>query len=79
VRGCAGAAAGGVSRATMAVFLQPEHGCVMSPPPGADAAAVLRGARGELLPPGVPPLLSRWAPETDDFGTFTARTLAAYH
>lgn len=37
-----------------------------------------RGARGELLPPGVPPLLSRFK-EGQNFGEFTTATLNAYY
>lgn len=68
----------GVGRATLAVFMEPEWDAPMRAPPGADADAVLRGARGELLPPGVPPLVQRWR-DGDDFGAFTERTLKAYH
>ncbi len=50
----------------------------MSAPEGADAEEMKRGARGELLPPGVPPLFSRWA-EGDSFALFTKKTLSAYY
>jgi hypothetical protein len=57
---------------------EPEHAEVLCTPPGADPEEVLRGARGELLPPGVPPLVDRWR-ETDSFRDFTVRTLGAYY
>lgn len=41
-------------------------------------ARLERGARGELLPPGVPALLSRWK-EGQNFGEFTDATLKAYY
>lgn len=86
------AAAEGVSRGTMAVFFGPEHTHPMAcpglqpgdappavAPPGSPWERVLRGARGELLPPGVPPLAARWQGPSQTFGEFTARTLAAYY
>ena len=48
--------------------------------PGADPDAVLRGARGELLPRGVPTLASRWVPGGGQtFGAFSDVTFAGYH
>lgn len=72
-------AAPGVERATLAVFMEPNYDLCMAPPAGADDAAVLRAARGELLPPGVPPLISRWTGPSQTFGEFTVSTFAAYH
>ena len=66
----------GVSRATMAVFMEPEPLARMAAPAGADVAALLAGA--EHLPRGVPALASRWS-EGDTFADFTAKTLAAYY
>ena len=68
----------GVSRATYAVFMEPEWGEPMTVPEGADKDRVLRGARGELLPPGVPALHGRWE-DTMDFSQFTSKTLESYY
>jgi len=57
---------------------EPEHGEVLSVPQGSDPEEVLRGARGELLPPGVPPLVSRWT-SGDSFLGFTKKTLSSYY
>ena len=78
VKAPAGPASVGVSRGTLAVFMQPMWHAAMSAPAGADER-VLRGARGELLPPGVPPLASRWKGEQQTFGEFTNATWAAYY
>lgn len=92
----------GVSRGTLAVFMEPMWDCPMSTPPAADAPAaapaeggsreggtagsdtsievnVLRGARGELLPRGVPMLVNRWTGNSQTFGEFTEKTLASYY
>lgn len=68
----------GVSRATYAVFMEPEWNEPMSVPANADVEGVLRGARGESLPPGVPALGGRWSNEID-FDEFTRRTLEQYY
>jgi isopenicillin N synthase-like dioxygenase len=70
------AAEGVVSRANLAVFMEPNPTARMGMPEGADRAAMLGGA--ELLPRGVPPLATRWA-EGDTFSAFTDKTLAAYY
>ena len=69
-----------IGRATLAVFMEPEWNEPMAPPAGQEGAdkAVTRGATGEALPPGVPALEGRWAPDMD-FGQFTDATLAAYY
>lgn len=69
----------GVSRGTLAVFMEPEWDGAMEAPAGAEDDKILRGARGELLPPGVPPLVSRWRKEGQSFGDFTETTLGMYH
>ncbi len=69
-------AAAGVSRGTLAVFMEPEHGDSVDVPEGADVGAVLEGDAS--LPRGVPPLGQRWAPG-DTFAAFTKKTLAAYY
>lgn len=68
----------GVSRGTLAVFMEPEWDERMETPPGAETERVLRGARGELLPKGVPPLVDRWNP-SQNFGEFTEKTLSMYY
>jgi len=70
------AEAPGVSRANLAVFMEPEPLARMAAPEGADAATLLGGA--EVLPRGVPALATRWA-EGDSFAAFTEKTLAAYY
>ena len=50
----------------------------MEPPANSNQEHVLKGARGELLPAGVPPLVTRWFPG-DSFADFTAKTLGAYY
>ena len=72
------AAAPGVARATLAVFMEPEWHTSMDAPAAEDSDRVTRGARGELLPPGVPPLQGRWEPGID-FGEFSERTFASYY
>lgn len=68
----------GVGRATYAVFMQPEWWQELAVPPAADMKQLVRGAQGELLPPGVPALADRWkAGQT--FGDFATATFAAYH
>uniref|UniRef100_A0A0G4F2K0 Non-haem dioxygenase N-terminal domain-containing protein n=1 Tax=Chromera velia CCMP2878 TaxID=1169474 RepID=A0A0G4F2K0_9ALVE len=68
----------GVSRSTLAVFMEPEWAHLVAAPRGIDDTELKRGANGELLPPGVPALLSRWK-EGMDFGEFTEKTLGAYY
>lgn len=67
-----------LSRGTLAVFCGPEHDAPMAAPKGARKEDILRGARGELLPPGVPTLHSRWQ-ENDSFRDFSLRTLSSYY
>lgn len=78
VRGASGPGTEGVGRATFAVFMQPEFWETMSNPHPDDAERVLRGASGELMPPGVPPLKRRWTPN-QEFGDFVKATLREYH
>lgn len=73
-----GASEPGIGRCTFAVFMEPEWHEPMSVPLGTDQAALLRGARGELLPPGVPALATRWN-NSMDFAKFTDTTLNAYY
>lgn len=73
------AAVAGVSRGTLAVFMEPEWHCAMDAPPAADKDRILRGARGELLPRGVPQLVDRWDGAGQDFGGFSHKTLSLYY
>jgi len=50
----------------------------MALPNGAKEDDVLRGSGSRDLPPGVPPLASRWKQEMD-FGEFTDKTLKSYY
>jgi hypothetical protein len=59
--------------------MEPEWDAPMAPPAGCDPEDVLRGARGELLPKGVPPLVARWDGKEQSFGEFTDKTLGAYY
>ena len=70
------AAAPGVGRATLAVFMEPGPAQVLACPVGADDSRLLHAA--EALPKGVPPLGARWTPGAT-FGSFTERTLASYY
>ena len=57
--------------------MEPEHDAVLAAGRGG-AEGVLRGAGGDKLPQGVPPLGSRWV-DGDTFAGFTGKTLAAYY
>lgn len=72
------AEAEGVSRSTLAIFMEPEVHHHMSVPEGADSNRVLKSTTGEFLPPGVPALATRWNNDMD-FAEFTDKTLSSYH
>ena len=81
MRGCAVPC---VSRATFAVFMEPEWGYPMQAPEGVAPDQTQSSGSAKFLPKGVPPLRTRWGtPDcpftTCDFGAFTATTLAKYH
>ena len=66
-----------VSRASFAVFMQPDHTHHMSAPTGKSLDEIQFDRH---LPPAVPTLASRWSNQTGDtFGDFTARTLSVYY
>ena len=66
-----------LSRASMAVFMQPTHTHHMRAPGGISLEQV---QFDRFLPNNVPPLKGRWKNETnDDFGKFTERTLNGYY
>lgn len=69
----------GVSRGTLAVFMEPMWNEYMNVPEGSNPEQILAGARGELLPKGVPKLVDRWTGNDQTFGGFTDKTLASYY
>jgi len=78
VRGAAGDSARGVSRETMAVFMEPMFNEPMTLPVGTTTEMVTRGSSAQHLPKGVPTLASRWN-ANQDFGMFTEVTLKSYY
>lgn len=78
VRGAAGEKARGVSRETMAVFMEPMWDEPMTVPTGVEPDMATRGSGAQHLPKGVPPLATRWN-EKQDFGSFTTSTLSSYY
>jgi isopenicillin N synthase-like dioxygenase len=70
--------AAGVSRATLAVFMEPMMFERMDVPVGADAKQVEHGTTEAYLPKGVPPLHTRWSQQMD-FAGFSDATLKAYY
>lgn len=78
VRGATGPGAVGISRNTLAVFMQPRFTDTMNIPSERTAADAEKGSTQAFLPPGMPPLDVRWTPGID-FGTFTNQTIAKYH
>lgn len=72
------ASVAGVARAQFALFMEPEWDGMMDVPKGADAERVVRGARGAMLPPGVPALSGRWAPG-QTFAEFSEATFKQYY
>jgi isopenicillin N synthase-like dioxygenase len=71
---------GGISRETMAVFLEPQWDEPMELPKERDGNMQLLEEifQRQSLPQGVPNLLSRWTRGLN-FGEFTKKTLAAYY
>ena len=81
VRGCA---VPHVSRATFAVFMEPEWDYPMTAPEGVDPEHTQSSGAAAFLPKGVPPLRTRWGTRdcpftTCNFGEFTESTFKAYH
>lgn len=68
----------GTARATLAVFMQPDFDVAMDMPSGTDPESVLRGSRGEALPPGVPSLEGRWR-DGETFAQFAEATVQSYY
>mmetsp|Transcript_29994 Transcript_29994/g.38718 ORF Transcript_29994/g.38718 Transcript_29994/m.38718 type:complete len:384 (+) Transcript_29994:97-1248(+) len=73
-----GANAPGVTRETFAVFMEPNWNGDMKVPSGRSADQAQSQASASKLPPGVPPLGSRWK-DGMDFGEFTDATLGNYY
>lgn len=78
VVGAVGPKAVGVSRNTLAVFMQPMWNERMDVPTDLSEDGAKHGSSREFLPPGLPPLDVRWT-NGIDFGTFTNQTIANYH
>lgn len=79
VRGCgATEAARGVSRETLAVFMEPEYHGDMNLPPGRTLEQTQRKESERHLPPSVRTLRDRWK-EGMNFGEFSDATLKAFH
>lgn len=67
-----------VSRNTFAVFMEPNWSEPMNCPDGVDPSCAQSQSAAANLPPGVPPLASRWKPG-QTFGEFADVTQAAYY
>lgn len=76
VRGAQGEKAVGISRETLAVFMEPMFMEPMGIIPGSSKEKILEGTENNL-PPGVPSLSSRWEP-TQTFGEFNNKTMEAF-
>ena len=67
-----------ISRDTLAVFMQPLWDTPLTLPAGRTEEDAARGSTDEFLPPGLPPLSTRWN-SSDDFGSFSNKTLERYY
>jgi len=76
VRGAEGPKAVGVTRETLAVFMEPMFMEDMGVPKGSSKQKILEGTE-KNLPVGVPPLSKRWDPP-QTFGDFTNNTMQAF-
>lgn len=68
----------GMSRGTLAVFMEPEHDVLVDAPLGVSRDELLKRASG-VLPHGVPELGRRWTGNAQSFADFTGATLALYY
>eukprot|EP00455_Lapot_gusevi_P057131 TRINITY_DN963_c0_g2_i1.p1 TRINITY_DN963_c0_g2~~TRINITY_DN963_c0_g2_i1.p1 ORF type:complete len:390 (+),score=114.52 TRINITY_DN963_c0_g2_i1:72-1172(+) len=68
----------GVSRATLAVFMEPMMFEPMTVPPEVDPALAQNGATLQYLPSGVPALGTRWSTDMN-FARFSDVTMGAYY
>jgi isopenicillin N synthase-like dioxygenase len=73
-----GARVPGITRESFAVFMGPMWDEPMNCPPGVDPAQTQTQTAALNLPPGVPPLASRWNP-SQNFGEFSEATHKAYY
>jgi isopenicillin N synthase-like dioxygenase len=78
VAGATGPQSVGISRETLAVFMEPRWDGLMNLPKGAKEEDVVKGSSSKFLPQGVPLLGTRWKPDMD-FGSFTDITLKSYY
>ena len=78
VRGAKGEASKGISRETLAVFMEPDFDYPMDLVKGRTEDDLFKGSTSEHLPPGVPLLKTRWRPN-QDFDNFTELTLKSYY
>lgn len=69
----------GVTRETMAVFMEPEYEELMNLPEGANTDDVVVALANEHLPKGVPSLASRWKDSKQTFGDYHYTTIDAYY
>lgn len=78
VRGPTGAGTAGISRETMAVFMEPEYDGEMALPDGRSVEDVQSGDAEGFLPSGVKTLASRWKSGMD-FGQFSDATFNTFY
>jgi len=79
VRGSMGPQSHGISRETLAVFMEPMWNEKMDIPLGLNSENVKQSSTSKFLPVGVPLLDSRWTSGEMDFGQFTEVTLKSYY
>ncbi len=77
VRAAQGPAARGISRETLAVFMEPMWDEEMRIPMSTTEENAKYGSSKKFMPPGVPPLEARWQPNMT-FGEFTKKTIEVY-
>lgn len=68
----------GITRVTMAVFMEPTAGHTMDIPEGISVETFTDFFKKQSLPPGVPKLTDRWD-NGIDFSEFSSRTINAYY
>ena len=78
VRGPSGQTAAGISRETMAVFMEPEYSGEMTLPAGRTVEDVQSGEAVKFLPSSIRTLASRWKPGMN-FGEFSDATFNTFY